>query len=604
MLPVVVFELREYPTAGQVRGPGGGGAGGAAAGPGPAGGPYHTSAKTGAYRAQFHRQCVEDLRAGLHTLCNGAPLLVAYGNPDAVLGAVAASLSSAFETVQVVCAAAPCWEEQQADAAVERACDSPLIRVHEGTLYHPADILAATGLRMPGALPDVFTPWRSTVEKAKTRIRRASGPAEFAQPLLSQQYLDTAASAAKKAAVEEGAAGLDYVPALAELLGLVAPRPPLDTVRETAGDEIPVEDAGSDAAAGATEKAHAMANADPRGDYFMPVGGESAGLARVQQYIWDEDRLRVYFETRNGLVGQSYSTKFAPWLAKGCISPRFVSDECRRYEQERGVSNKSTYWVKFELMVRDYFILYAAKCGRRLFWEYGAKAKQPRVPWRSPWKAAGSEDAAAAAQDLLAWKTGQTGHPLVDACMRELAATGFMSNRGRQNVASYLVHELNLDWRLGAAHFEELLVDYTPEANWGNWHAAAGLNGGRLNRFNVVKQGWDYDPSGIHVRLWCPELAKVPPKKIHEPWLMTKDEQQRASCAIGQDYPSPIEGPVRRGKGRRAQNYSTAPSKRGQRGKKHAGDIRKVFEAQAKRKQQRKKAGRGRRVQGAWATGE
>ena len=81
--------------------------------------------------------------------------------------------------------------------------------------------------------------------------------------------------------------------------------------------------------------------------------------------------------------------------------------------------------------------------------------------------------------------------------MRELRATGFMSNRGRQNVASYLVHDLGLDWRLGAEHFEELLVDYTPESNWGNWHAAAGLSGGRVNRFNILKQSGLRRPAGI-----------------------------------------------------------------------------------------------------------
>ena len=82
----------------------------------------------------------------------------------------------------------------------------------------------------------------------------------------------------------------------------------------------------------------------------------------------------------------------------------------------------------------------------------------------------------------------------VDANMRELAATGFMSNRGRQNVASYLVLDLGLDWRLGAEHFEEHLVDYTPEANWGNWHAAAGLHGSRLR--------------AVRARLSCVELAR------------------------------------------------------------------------------------------------
>ena len=121
---------------------------------------------------------------------------------------------------------------------------------------------------------------------------------------------------------------------------------------------------------------------------------------------------------------------------------------CAKYESQR-VANKSTYWVKFELTWRDYFVYYAHKYGEKLFFPYGVKGSSRK------WRVDGSA--------LKAWKEGRTGAPLVDANMRELRATGFMSNRGRQNVASYFVHDLGLDWRLGAEHFEELLVDYTPE---------------------------------------------------------------------------------------------------------------------------------------------
>merc|ERR1719484_512031 len=125
--------------------------------------------------------------------------------------------------------------------------------------------------------------------------------------------------------------------------------------------------------------------------------------------------------------------------------------------------------------------------------------------------------------------------PLVDANMRELLATGFMSNRGRQKVASYLVLDLGLDWRLGAEHFEEHLVDYTPEANWGNWHAAAGLSGGRVNRFNILKQSKDYDPKGDYVKLWIPELAKVPAPQCFTPSSLSKADREAAGA---DDYPT------------------------------------------------------------------
>jgi len=129
-------------------------------------------------------------------------------------------------------------------------------------------------------------------------------------------------------------------------------------------------------------------------------------------------------------------------------------------------------------------------------------------------------------------RQGETGQPLVDANMRELALTGFMSNRGRQNVASFLTQNLHVDWRLGAAYFEEVLIDHDVTANWGNWHAAAGVTGGRVNRFNILKQSSDYDASGDYVRLWLPELARVPAAKVHQPWSLTAMEQLEYQVSV------------------------------------------------------------------------
>merc|ERR1712216_722165 len=121
-----------------------------------------------------------------------------------------------------------------------------------------------------------------------------------------------------------------------------------------------------------------------------------------------------------------------------------------------------------------------------------------KTPWHGTRKA------------LEQWKEGRTGDPLVDANMRELAATGFMSNRGRQNVASYLILDLGVDWRYGAAHFEELLLDYDPCSNWGNWVAAAGLTGQRVNKFNTRKQLNDYDPKRDYVNHWLKSVSPAP----------------------------------------------------------------------------------------------
>merc|ERR1712070_909143 len=120
--------------------------------------------------------------------------------------------------------------------------------------------------------------------------------------------------------------------------------------------------------------------------------------------------------------------------------------------------------------------------------------------------------------------------------MRELLATGFMSNRGRQNVASFLILDLGVDWRRGADWFESHLVDYDVTANWCNWVFAAGLTGGRINRFNVLRQAKNYDPEGAYVRHWVRELHNVPARYVHEPWLMS-DQDRSAFCAEG--YGSP-----------------------------------------------------------------
>merc|ERR1711977_139110 len=138
---------------------------------------------------------------------------------------------------------------------------------------------------------------------------------------------------------------------------------------------------------------------------------------------------------------------------------------------------------------------------------------------------------------LRRWKEGTTGWPLIDANMRELNATGFMSNRGRQNVASFLALDLGLDWRAGADYFESLLVDYDVTSNWGNWVAAAGLTGGRVNKFNIVKQSNDYDKDGKYLRTWIPELEKVHGKKVHEPWTLSRAEREQSGA---DEYPEKI----------------------------------------------------------------
>jgi deoxyribodipyrimidine photo-lyase len=220
------------------------------------------------------------------------------------------------------------------------------------------------------------------------------------------------------------------------------------------------------------------------------VGGETEALKRLEHYFFESQSLSRYKETRNELIGADYSSKFSPWLAQGCISARFIYTQVKLYEEKYG-ANDSTYWLIFELIWRDFFRFMMKKHGARLFHFKGFNGQFP--PSKSHERAL-----------LESWINGTTGDAFVDANMRELKHTGFMSNRGRQNVASYLIDQLQLDWRLGAAYFEEQLIDYDVSSNWGNWAYLAGVgNDPRGKRvFNTEKQAKDYDADGAYRKLW------------------------------------------------------------------------------------------------------
>ena len=144
---------------------------------------------------------------------------------------------------------------------------------------------------------------------------------------------------------------------------------------------------------------------------------------------------------------------------------------------------------------------------------------------------------------LAAWREGRTGYPVVDAAMRQLAASGWMHNRARMIVASFLAKDLLVDWRRGEDHFMAHLVDGDVAANNGGWQWTAGTGTDAapyFRVFNPVSQGRRFDPEGAYVRRWVPELARVPDAYVHEPRAMPQDVQAAAGCVVGRDYPAPI----------------------------------------------------------------
>ena len=148
-----------------------------------------------------------------------------------------------------------------------------------------------------------------------------------------------------------------------------------------------------------------------------------------------------------------------------------------------------------------------------------------------------------APDELKAWQEGMTGYPLVDAAMRQLKHTGWMPNRARMVVASFLVKDLFIWWHCGERWFMRHLLDGDPSANHGNWQWAAGIGTDAapfFRVFNPITQSKKFDPQASYIRTWLPELAKVPDAAIHEPWLMNLQEQKFTRCVIGKDYPAPI----------------------------------------------------------------
>jgi deoxyribodipyrimidine photo-lyase len=421
--------------------------------------------KTGGHRARFLVESVADLRSSLRT--RGSDLIVREGRPESVLP----ELAQAVDADAVHFHEFPTPEERVVETALKDSLRERGVtpqRYWGHTLYHVRDLPTP-----PGRIDDTFTPFRERVEN--------------------------------EAAVREPF----ETPSLSSLPGAV-------------GEGI---DPGSIPDPRELDPELAVPEADDRG--ALPFrGGETRGLDRLREYVWERDCLREYKRTRNGLVGADYSSKLSPWLNRGCLSPRRVHAAVREYEAER-VSNDSTYWLLFELVWRDFFQFQFEKHGSQHFRLEGIRERTD-LDWRGDGEA------------FRRWAAGETGVPFVDAAMRELNATGYQSNRARQNAASYLANDLRVDWRRGAAYFETRLVDYDPASNYGNWAYVAGVGNDSRNRsFDVLSQAKRYDGDAEYVKLWVPELEALPPELAHAPWRLSDREAEE----YGVDYPDPLVEP-------------------------------------------------------------
>jgi len=296
----------------------------------------------------------------------------------------------------------------------------------------------------PQAVPDTFTTFRHALEREHVQATRPLPPIKRLAPLPSHALLNAITVGHE----ERGDA--DHV---------LASEPWPDDARSA----FPLGSSGFD-------------------------GGEQGALQHLQQYC--QRRLPdSYKSTRNGLIGVDYSSKWSPWLATGALSARQAWAAIQAFEAEHG-ANESTYWLWFELLWRDHFRWLHFKHGKKLYRARGLG--EAPVPSHDP-------------DHFARWCRGETGQPFIDAGMRELAATGYLSNRMRQNVASYLIHDLGCDWRAGAAWFESQLLDYDVYSNQGNWLylSGRGTDPRQGRRFNPDKQAQDYDADGSYRALWA-----------------------------------------------------------------------------------------------------
>lgn len=277
---------------------------------------------------------------------------------------------------------------------------------------------------------------------------------------------------------------------------------------------------------------------DPVPSYDIPdtkptafPAGESVAKRQLEHFTCGSDApIFKYFDRRNRMDLEGTS-QLSPYLHFGMLSSRTAvkaAHEAMFLATDDHSRQGAETWLH-ELIWRDFYIAILYHFPHVL--QHSFRPEYKYIPWQNN------------QEDYLAWCEGNTGYPIVDAAMHQLAKTGWMHNRARMITASFLVKDLLVDWRWGERWFMQHLVDGDLASNNGGWQWTAGTGTDAapyFRIFNPILQGKKFDPDGDYIRRWLPQLARVPQKYVHTPWEMPQSVQAETGCEIGKHYPHPI----------------------------------------------------------------
>jgi deoxyribodipyrimidine photo-lyase len=263
--------------------------------------------------------------------------------------------------------------------------------------------------------------------------------------------------------------------------------------------------------------------------FFVP--GEAEAQRRLTAFIQGDPAPIDRYGTQRDRMDLNGTSQLSPYLRFGMLSLKqtlVAATTAIKKADRKEHQESATTWFN-ELIWREFFhsILFNFPTVRKTSFKKDLRD----IEWENN------------LGDFQAWCNGETGYPIVDAAMRQLSQMGWMHNRARMIVASFLVKDLLIDWRWGERWFMQHLIDGDPASNNGGWQWSAGTGTDAapyFRIFNPILQGKKFDPQGDYIHRWVPELKAVPAQIIHSPWDMSLDVQHSCSCILGKDYPRPI----------------------------------------------------------------